>query len=130
VKRLVRHAMCALYPALDGLPGVGDTDLDGFLHHYRHEAPRPLVASLVAGSVVFALSPPLTIGALRPSFLLDADALDRHAHAVATHRAYLVRQSVLVVKMVAGLCWGRTPAVRARFGLDPYDPDPGSWRAR
>jgi hypothetical protein len=47
---------------------------------------------------------------------------------VTGHRIYLVRQTVFLLKMVAGLCWGAHPDVRARLALRAYPADPGTWR--
>jgi hypothetical protein len=32
------------------------------------------------------------------------------------------------VRLSAGMCWGADAAVRARFGLPAYGPDPGTFR--
>lgn len=129
MKFLVRTAMSALYPTTaEGGPGIGETDLDAFIDRYRREAPFSLYAGLVAGSAVFHATPLLTIGKPLPAFLLPPEALDRHADAIASHPAYLVRQAILVVKLAAGLCWGADPAVRTRMNLRPYDADPQTFR--
>jgi hypothetical protein len=129
VNWLILSAMRALYPRSPDLPGIADTGIDEFLRRYRRESTRLLWMGLVLGTIVFTLTPVMTIGVPLPSFLLPRRALDRHALAVASHRLYLVRQTVFLVKMVAGLCWGAHPAVRERLALPPYPPDPGSWRA-
>jgi hypothetical protein len=121
--------MCALMPRTEGLPGLEDTGIDAFLRRYRSECPRIMWVGLVVGSLVFALTPLITIGVPLPSFLLPRRALDRHASKIASHRVYVLRQAVFLVKMVAGLCWGSHADVRKILALPPYPPDPGTWRS-
>jgi hypothetical protein len=125
---LVRSAMCALFPRSASMPGIADTGIDAFLRQYRRECTRLLWSGLVLGAVVFTLAPVITIGVPLPSFLLPRRALDRYARKVTAHPLYLVRQTVFLVKMVAGLCWGSHPDVRKRYALPAYAPDPGTWR--
>ena len=116
-------------PASDDFPGLADLGIDAFLRQYKRECPFILWLGLVVGSVVFAITPLITIGVPLPSFLLPKRALDRHANAIASHPVYVLRQAVFLVKMVAGLCWGSHPSVRKILALPPYPPDPGTWRA-
>ena len=37
-------------------------------------------------------------------------------------------QATFMLKMVAALCWAADPEVRAKVGLEPLEPDPGTWR--
>lgn len=128
MKFLVKHAMQALYPTTEHGPGIDQTHLDDFLERYRDESPTAMYAGLVAASVAFELTPPLTIRKLRPAWLLDPDDLDAHANALAGHDLYAIRQLMLLVKLAAGLCWGADPEVRARMNLRPYPADPGTWQ--
>lgn len=127
---LIRRAMCAFFPRTASLPGVADVGIDAFLEQYRREASRLLWVGLVLGAVVFTLTPLFTIGVPLPAFLLPRRALDRHANKIASHRVYLLRQSVFLVKMIGGLCWGSHPDVRRLMALPPYPPDPGTFRAQ
>lgn len=124
----VQHAMKALYPRTEMLPGIEDTDLPTFLARYRREAPLLMWAGLLAGTFAFVWSPVLTVFVPLPSFLLPRTLLDRHAHLVTYSRIYLLRQAIMLVKLAAGLCWGMHPDVRRRFALTPYADDPGTWR--
>lgn len=128
-KRLARFAMAALMPPVDDLPGIEEAGLDLFLDELFDEAPPHMLAGLIAGSAVFVVSPVITIGVPLWAPLLPERLLDRHADRITRHPIYLVRQSAFLVKMMAGLCWGRDSGVRERFGLDPYPGDPGTWRA-
>jgi hypothetical protein len=127
--KFVRSAMVALYPttAEDG-PGIADTGIDDFLKRYRKDAPTALYVGLVAGCALFHVTPLLTVKKPVPAFMLSPEDLDRHADAIASHPAYLIRQAMMVVKLAAGLCWGADDAVRDRMNLRPYDPDPGTWK--
>lgn len=125
---LIRHAMCALYPRTAELPGMEDTDVRGFLARYKRESTFLMWLGLFAGSLVFAWSPILTVHLPLPSFLLPRALLDKHAMRITSTRFYLLRQSIFLVKLAAGLCWGAHPAVRAKLGMAPYPADPGTWR--
>src|SRR5262245_34544426 len=128
MNRMNLTANRALYPRSEHVPGVADTGIEEFLRRYRRESGLLVWIGLVLGTIVFTLSPLITIGVPLPSFLLPRRALDRHACAVAGHRFYLVRQTVFLVKLVAGLCWGADPEVRKRLALPAYPADPGTWR--
>ena len=127
---LIRSAIVALYPALNDTPSVAELDLDDFLVRYKRECPLLMWIGMVAGALVFTATPLLTVGIPLPSFLLPKAALDRHAHRIASHRWYKLRQLVMVLKMAGGMCWGQSAQVRGQYNLDPYPPDPGTWRQR
>ena len=110
------------------MPGIEDTDLDAFLLRFRSESSGLLWLGVVAGALVFAITPILTTGVPLPAFLLPRGLRDRHANRIATHPIYLLRQAVMLVKLAAGLCWGGHPKVRAAFALPPYADEPPSWR--
>lgn len=128
MKWLIAQAMTALYPTTEFGPGIDQTDLDAFLEQYRREAPVSLYGGLVAGALVFQATPALTVGKVRPAFMLDDEALDAHADTLARHPNYLLRQSMMLLKLTAGLCWGADDAVRDSLNLKPYPNDPGTWR--
>lgn len=125
---LIRFAMRALMPCTEVLPGIAETEVDGFLLRMRLEADCLYWLGLVVGAVVFASTPLITVGLPLPAFWLPRKLLDRHAERVVSHRLYLVRQAVFLVRLSAGMCWGGDPAVRSRFGLAPYPADPGTFR--
>lgn len=114
-------------PAVDGFPGVGDTELDTFIRGYLSDMNLLSTLGLRLGALLFVLAPVITIGVPLPSFLLPSKWLDTYADRIVHHPIYLVRQGISVLKMVAGLCWGADPAVRVRLNLDPYPADPGTW---
>ena len=128
MKRIVRHALTAMYPPSGDLDGIEATDLGGFLDRFSAEAPGMMRFGVVAASLLYAASPPLTIRKLKPSFLLTQEELDEHSYRLATHSLYPVRLAVLSLKMAAGLCWGADPAVRQKLGLRTFEADPQSFR--
>lgn len=125
---LVRHTLCALMPATDTMPGMRDADVDAFLVRFRKESAPLLWTGVVAGSVLFVLTPLLTVGLPVPSFFLSARLLDAHAAKITSHPVYLIRQGVFVARLAAGLCWGGNPNVRQKLGLAAYADDPGTFR--
>jgi hypothetical protein len=134
MNRLLGHALAALYPRTEHFPGIVDTGLSPFLRRFRREAAPLLLLGVYAAAVLFVLSPLFTVYVPLPSFLLPRSLLDRHADRITRTRSYPVRSLIMLLKMVAGLCWGAHPEVRARLGLPPLPPDPegpegpGAWR--
>lgn len=128
VNSFIEHAMVALYPRTESLPGIEDTDLRGFLERYQAESTFLMWLGLIAGAFVFIATPILTVYWPLPSFLLPTRVLDEHAHRVTSSRFYLVRQAIFLIKLAAGLCWASHPTVRERFAMEPYPADPGTWR--
>jgi len=127
---LVRASIVALYPRTDALPGAEDCDLDAFLDRFRRETTPLMWIGVVAGSLLFQLSPLFTVFVPLPAFLLSRGLADRHARRISGSDVYLVRQSVFLVKLAAGMVWGAHPRVRDRFALPPMPDDPGTWRTR
>lgn len=125
---LMRSTMCDLLPGSEALPGLVDTDIRGFLALVQKESPPVIWLGLVSGAVVYALTPLLTVGIPLPSFWLPASARARHAERIPRTRFYLLRQSIVLLKMYATMCWGQDPVVRSRLALAAYPPDPGSFR--
>ncbi|CAN5750392.1 hypothetical protein BH09MYX1_BH09MYX1_08120 [soil metagenome] len=125
---LVRSAIVQLYPRTDELPGAEDCDLDAFLDRYQRETTTLMWLGVVLGAAAYHLSPIVTVFVPLPAFLLSESLADKHAHRVSTTNIYLLRQTVFLVKLVAGLAWGGHPSVRAKFALPPFDDDPGTWR--
>jgi len=128
VALLFKHALKALYPRTAHFPGIEDTGLDPFCERFFREASAIMRLGVHVAVVLFVLMPIATVYVPLPSFLLPRRLLDRHADRFATFPLYHVRSLALVLKVAAGLCWGADPAVRARLGLPPLPPDPGTWR--
>ena len=125
---LIKFAMTTTMPRTDALPGIADTDLDGFLRKMRREADWLYWLGLVVGAIVFAITPLLTVYVPLPAFLLPKKLLARHAARVLAHPIYPIRQAVFLVRLSAGMCWGADARVRAALALPACGPDPGTFR--
>jgi hypothetical protein len=125
---LVRSTIVLLYPRTLELPGAEDCDLDAFLERFRRESPPLIWLGVVLGAIVFQITPVFTVGVPLPAILLGPERADRHAERISSSDVYLVRQTIFLVKLAAGLAWGAHPSVRERFALRPMPPDPGTWR--
>lgn len=125
---LIRSAMCDLMPASGDLPGIADTGVTEFLHTVKRESGQVYWLGLVLGAWVYALTPFMTVFVPLPAFLLPASLRDKHAQRIVATPLYFLRQAVFLVRLSAGLCWGRDPRVRAQLGLSAYPADPGTYR--
>ncbi len=125
---ITRFALRAMIPRTEGVKGVGDTGLKPFLKRLNREGTFMFKLGLRASTWVFILTPLFTVFIPAPAFLLSARLRDKHARKLAAHSVYLLRQSAFMLKMVAALCWAADSEVRARVGLTPLTPDPGTWR--
>lgn len=125
---VIRAAMCDLMPRGTALPGVADTGVDEFLRTLERESSALFWFGLVLGAWVYTLTPFMTVFVPLPSRLLPAGLRNRHAQRIGSSKVYLIRQAIAVVRLAAGLCWGRDPSVRAQLGLAPYPEDPGTYR--
>jgi hypothetical protein len=125
---LIKFSMLTLMPRTPRLPGIADTDLDAFLRRLQRESDALFWLGVTSGALVFALTPLLTVFLPLPAFLLPRRLLALHAERLLSTRIYLLRQAVFLVRLSAGMCWGMDPAVRAKFALPAYGPDPGTFR--
>jgi len=125
---LIKFAMTTMMPRTEKLPGIADTDLDGFLRRMKRDADFMYWLGLLAGAWVFALTPLITVFIPLPAFLLPKKLLARHTDRILNTKLYALRQAVFLVRLSAGMCWGADPAVRAKFALSPYSPDPGTFK--
>ena len=125
---LLRHVFGALYPKTAFFPGIDDTDLRPFLRRFSTEAAPIMRLGVYAAAVLFVLLPVVTVRVPLPSFCLPRRLLDRHADRVTQLPSYPVRSLLLLLKMIAGMCFGAAAEVRHQLGLPPLPPDPGTWR--
>ena len=125
---LIAAAMRDFMPRTAALPGIEDTDVAGFLRRMRREADTAYWLGLVIGTIVYNLTPLLTVHVPLPAVLLPARLRDLHARRIVDSKSYMIRQAVFLVRLSAGMCWGGDAAVRARFELAPYGADPGTFR--
>ncbi|MBK8255504.1 MAG: hypothetical protein IPK82_22935 [Polyangiaceae bacterium] len=82
----------------------------------------------MAAAFFFQISPILTVRRPYPAVWLSEEQLDRHAHKLASTPTYLIRQIVVLLKLVGGLFWGQSNEVRTFLTLPSYPADPGSRR--
>ena len=118
-----------LYPASGDFPGIVDMGLDAYLDQFKAEAPAIMYTGLVAGSTLYQFSTMLTVGKPGPAMLLSDELREEHAQKITATSNYPLRQSIFLVKMVAGMCWGKDERVRRKMNLAPYEGDPGTWRS-
>lgn len=126
---LARSAMVTFYPRTERFPGIEDLALEEFLLRFQRESAPLMWLGFVLGTLLFHATPLFTVGVPAPAFMLSPALRERHAQRLSSHRVYYLRQSVFLVKMVAGLLWGADPAVRAGLGLPAYPADPETRRA-
>jgi len=125
---LVRAAIVLLYPRTALLPGAEDCDLDAFLERFRRETTPLVWVGVLAGALLFQLSPVFTVHVPLPASMLSPRLGDLHARRISNSPIYLVRQTIFLVKLIAGMAWGADPRVREILALRPYPADPGTWR--
>ncbi|MFT3771864.1 MAG: hypothetical protein QM820_41175 [Minicystis sp.] len=128
MNELVRFALVAFYPRVDDLPGLAELGVEQKIEALRRESTPLIWLGVVGAAVLFQLTPILTIGRPWLAVMLDAEELDRHANALATYPAYLIRQTAVLLKLMAGMFWAESPEIRAKFALPAYPPDPGTRR--
>jgi hypothetical protein len=128
VNELVRFALVAFFPRVDDVPGLEELGVDDKIAALRRESSWLFWIGVVGAAFFFQIAPILTVYRPWPAVFLTPDELDRHAYALATHPVYLIRQTAVLLKLVAGLFWGMSPEIRAMVGLSPYRPDPGTRR--
>jgi len=120
--------MVPLVPRVGELPGLDETDLDGFLGRLHGDAPPTIWWGLVAAALAYQLAPLLTLGLPWPAAGLGPTRGDRHADRAARSRIYPLRQATFLLLTFAGLCWGADAEVRRQLDQAPLEPDPDSWR--
>jgi hypothetical protein len=120
--------MVAFYPREGDLPGLADLGVESKIERLRRESTPVFWFGIVAAAVFFQFSPILTVHRPWPAALLTDEQLDAHAHKLATYPVYLVRQLVVLIKLMAGIFWGESLEVRARMALAAYGDDPSTRR--
>ncbi len=123
-----RFAIEAIFPPTEALPGVAETDLRAFLRDLKANAPPLMRLGLFAATLVFMITPIITVYLPVPAFLLRGRLLERHVTKLVSHRVYVIRQVVFLLKMVGGLCWGEHADARRRLGRPELPADPRSWQ--
>ncbi len=128
MNELVRFALVAFYPREGDLPGLAELGVDEKIEKLRRESTGLFWFGLVAAAVFFQLSPIVTVYRPWPAVFLTDEQLDQHAHRLATFPVYLIRQLLVLLKLIAGMFWGESKEVRAFLDLPAYEADPGTRR--
>jgi hypothetical protein len=128
MNELVRLSMVAFFPKTADLPGLAELGVSEKIAMLRRESTLLFWTGIVGAAVFFQISPILTLRRPWIAAFLSEDDLDRHAHALATYPVYLVRQAVMLLKMVAGIFWGESAEIRAFIHLPAYGEDPKTRR--
>ena len=122
------YVMRHILPSVDGLKGLDQMDVKGFLKEFNQDAPIAMRFTVLLGAWAVIFCPILTLKIPLPLFLLPRRLRDEHCYRMALTRWYFLRQLMFAVKAVAGFCWGKCPEVRAQLNLSPYDADTGGFR--
>lgn len=125
---LVRFALVALFPRDGDLPGLEDLDLDAKIDKLRRETTRLFWTGLVAAAIFFQITPIVTVRRPWLAVMLTPDELDEHANKIASSNVYLIRQIIVLIKLIGGAFWGQSDQVRAFLHLPAYPEDPGTRR--
>jgi hypothetical protein len=128
VNDLVRFALVAFFPREGDLPGLAELGVDEHVAGLRRDATPLFWIGVVGAALFFQLSPILTVRRPWPAVFLSEEQLDAHAHRLATHPVYLIRQVVMLLKLIGGFFWGQSKEIRATLALPPYGDDPGTRR--
>ena len=125
---ITRNVLLNVLPAGGPLPGLDEVDLDQFLINFRRDAPLLMGVALSLSVLIYIFSTPITVFVPWPALWMPRGLRARHTERLAQHPIYVVRQTMTMLKMVAGMAWGQDPAVRQRLHLEAYEPDPATWR--
>lgn len=99
------------------LPGISLREFERFLKEFRARAPTPLRLALRAALWTAVWVAPLLCGRLRPFLFMTVEERGLALAAMGRSRFYLIRQMLLVLKLVAGLHYGADPRVRKILGI-------------
>lgn len=128
MNELVRLALVAFFPRVDDLPGLAELGVEEKIVALRRESTPLFWFGMVAAALLFQLTPILTVRRPWPAVFLTEEQLDAHAHALAAHPFYVLRQIIVLLKLTGGIFWGASPEIRATLSLPAYPADPGTRR--
>lgn len=126
--QLTAWTLAVVFPSTPQLPGLDTIDSKPLIRQLNREAPFAIRATMLTSVLLFNLTPVLTLGIPLPAFALSKAQVDKHALRLAGSSFYLLRQIVLMLKTIGGLCWGASPEVRQRLTMPLYEADSGGWR--
>ena len=125
---LTAWTFARIFPSTPALPGLDVLDTKPFIRQLHSEAPFTIRATLWVSVLLFTLTPVLTLGIPLPAFLLSRARVDEHAQRLSMSQVYLLRQIMMMLKTIGGLCWGAMPEVRQKLTMPVYPEDSGRWR--
>ena len=128
VRWITRNVLLNVLPAGGPLPGLDEVDLEQFLINFRRDAPLLMRVALSLSVLIYIFSTPITVFVPWPALWMPRGLRARHTERLAQHPIYVVRQTMTMLKMVAGMAWGQDPAIRQRLHLEAYESDPATWR--
>jgi|SRR5579859_7993134 len=99
------------------LPGLLDAGFEAFYDDFRASAPLSLRLALRAALWSCTWVAPCLAGRLPPLSRLQEEDRERALEALGRSRVYLLRQMLLVVKLVASLRYGADRRVRDALGF-------------
>lgn len=118
---VLSSALLALYPSIEGLPGLRRERLDPFLRQVHAETPGTVWGVLIVCAITLHLSPLLTLGCPLPMGLLPESWRDSHVDRFCGSWFYPFKQAGFLLKTFGGACWGADPEVRALLGQAPVE---------
>lgn len=122
LSRRGRAVLEALLPAGadERLPwGLFDAGFEGFLADFRRNAPPQLRLVFPLALWCGAWVAPLLVGRRPPITRLEPAEREAALEALGRSPRYALRQALVLLKLVAGLCYGADPRVRAAVGYPP-----------
>ncbi len=98
------------------LKGLLETRFREFYKDFERHAVPQLRLGFRAGLLAAAWAAPALIGRRPPLWRLRPEEREAALEAMAKSRVYSLRQLLLVLKAVAGFCYGADPEVRRALG--------------
>ncbi len=126
--QLTAWTFARIFPTTAGLPGLDAIDARPLIRQLTAEAPFTIRATLWVSVLLFQVTPLLTLGIPLPARWLSDARVDEHAQRLSVSNVYLLRQIMLMLKTIGGLCWGAAPEVRQKLSMPMYEADSGRWR--
>lgn len=128
MKTITIFALNEVMPPHGDMPGITDTSVHDFLKEFKAHAHFIMRLGLLAAVWVYVLSPVFTLGIPLPAFWLSEKKRVEHMKRYSNSKNFVFAQLWMLLKMIAGLCWGKDDKVRAYFGYTPYAPELGEFK--
>jgi len=125
MRKITIFAMNEVMPRHGDMPGIADTQADTFLNDFGKHAHPIMRIGFMLAVWIYVLSPVFTVYIPLPAFWLSANKREQHMRKYSGSRSFVFSQLWMLQKMIAGLCWGTDPKVRAYFSYPPLDAEPG-----